>query len=101
MSDSRSVDCEFWARREMRRLAGKGAAQLLEIRPKPPYRVLGGVRLPPTGEMSYPHPPWHYHIAVYAGGLVRDEFYPDGIPLHQYRENFEHQDAIDFTLRDA
>jgi hypothetical protein len=75
--------------------------QLLEIRPKPPHRVLGGVRLPPKGQMVWPHPPWHYHFAVFAGLLVRDEFYPHGIPMGEYQQKFEHSEAINFVLHRA
>jgi len=99
MPDLRSVDCEVWAKREIERLSTTLVAQLLEIRPKPPNVVLGGVRLPPAGQMCWPHPPWHYHFAIVAGGLVRDEFYPNGIPMGEYRQNCEHQEAIDFVLR--
>ena len=99
MSDPRSVDCEVWARREMKRLGSTLVVQLLEIRPKAPYRVLGGVLLPPAEQMFWPYPPWHYHFAVVAGGLVRDEFHPQGIPMGEYKQRFEHQEAIDFILR--
>ena len=98
MSDPRSIDCEVWARREVTRLRGKGTVQLLEIRPKPPGRVLGGFRLA-SGQMYWPQPAWHYHFAVFALGLVRDELYPSGLPMTAYQQRFEHQSGIDFKLK--
>jgi hypothetical protein len=100
MSDPRTVDCEVWARREIKRLTRTVRAQLVEIRPKPGYRVLGGIRLPPDNEIFWPSPAWHYHYAVLAGGLVRDEIYPNGLPMNEYRAKFEYEDAIVFTLHD-
>lgn len=101
MSDPRTVDCEIWARRELKRLSTRTKAQLLEIRPKPGYQVLGGIRIPPSNDFSWPSPPWHYHFAVFVGGDVRDEIYPAGLPLAVYKSKFEHADAIDFIIHRA
>jgi hypothetical protein len=61
--------------------------------------VLGGIRLPPSDELFWPSPPWHYHFAVLSNGLARDEFYPEGVAFATYKEKFEHYDAIDFIVR--
>ena len=98
MSDPRTVDCEVWAKREAKRLKQTADVQILEIRPKAGYRVLGGIRLPQNDEYFWPSPPWHYHFAVLSGGLVRDEIYPAGLPLNTYKSKFEHEDAIDFIF---
>ena len=29
-----------------------------------------------------------------------DEIYPDGLPLVEYKKKFEHEDAIDFVIRE-
>lgn len=48
MSDPRTMDFEVWARREAKRLAKSAVTvQLLEIRPKVGFRMLGGIRMPP------------------------------------------------------
>jgi len=99
MSDPRTVDCELWAKREIKRLNPIASAQLVEIRPKAPYKVLAGIRIPPNDELFWPSPPWHYHYAVLSGGLIRDEIYPGGILFSAYKSKFEHQDAIDFIVR--
>lgn len=98
MSDPRTVDCEVWARREIKRLARTVKAQLVEIRPRPGYQVLGGIHVPPNNELFWPSPPWHYHYAVLSGGLVRDEIYPAGLPMSDYRAKFQYEDAIVFTV---
>jgi hypothetical protein len=100
MADPRTVDCEVWARRKIKALARTAKAQLLEIRPKPGFRVLGGIRLPPNDQLFWPHPPWHYHFAVVVAGVVMDEIYPNGLPLAEYKKKFEHEDAINFVLRE-
>jgi hypothetical protein len=94
MSNPLSVVCEVWVAREMKRLAPKMVVQLLHIKPKA-GQVLAGVQLA-TGQMCWPA--WHYHLAVFAGGLVRDELYPQGIPMGEYKQKFEHADSIDFDL---
>lgn len=99
MSDPRTVDCEVWAKRGAMRLNITSSAELVEIRPKPPYQVLGGIRLPPGDELFWPSPPWHYHFAVISNGLVRDEIYPEGLPFTVYKTKFEHHDTIDFAVR--
>jgi hypothetical protein len=98
MSDPRTVDCEVWARRKLKTLTRTTKAQLLEIRPKAGFKVLGGVRLPPNDELFWPSPPWHYHFAVVSAGVAMDELYPAGLPLAEYKKKFEHEDAIDFVL---
>ena len=100
MSDPRSIDCEVWAKREAKRLGRTSIAQLVEIRPKPPFKVLGGIRLPPDDDLFWPSPPWHYHFAVLSAGLVRDELYPNGLTFGTYKAKFEHEDAIDFVVHD-
>ncbi len=101
MSDPRTMDCEVWARREAKRLAKSAVTvQLLEIRPKVGFRVLGGIRMPPNHKLFWPSPPWHYHFAVLSGGLVRDEIYPGGLALSIYKAKFEYEAAISFTIRD-
>ncbi len=100
MSDPRTVDCEIWARREIKRLRRTSKAQLVEIRPRPGYPVLGGIRLPPNDEIFWPSPRWFHHYAVLSGGLVRDEIYPNGLPMAEYRAKFEYEDAIVFTIHD-
>ena len=94
------MDCERWARKEAKRLGAASGAKLLEIRPKPGYRVIGGIRLPPNDQLFWPSTPWHYHFAVFAGGLARDEIYPLGLPLEQYKLKFEYHDVLDFKVRD-
>jgi hypothetical protein len=98
MSDPRTVDCEIWARREIKRLSRTSKAQLVEIRPRAGYLVLGGIRMPPDDELFWPSPPWHYHYAVLAGGLVRDEIHPAGLPMSVYQSKFQYEDAIDFIV---
>lgn len=57
MSDPRTVDCEIWARQNIRSMPATTKARLLEIRPKV-GRVLSGIRLPPNNELFWPSPPW-------------------------------------------
>jgi len=100
MSDRRTMDCEAWARRRLKSLGPAAKGQLLEIRPKTGFRVLGGIRIPPNNELFWPSPPWHHHFAAVSGGLAMDEIYPAGVPIAQYKSLFEHEDAISFELRD-
>jgi hypothetical protein len=100
MSDPRTMDCELWATREAKRLRKTKSAQILSIKPKPGYLVLGGIRLPPNDELFWPSPPWHHHFAVISEGLVRDEIYPNGLPLADYKAKFEYESAIDFVVTD-
>ena len=99
MPTYRTEDCEAWAKRKRVELSRKGDAKLLEIRPKPPARVLGGIKMPPQGQMVWPNPPWFHHFAVVLNGLAYDEAYPNGIALAQYTARFEHRDMITFVER--
>lgn len=99
MPSYRTEDCEAWAKRKAQQLAKHGSPKLLELKPKPPARVLGGIKMPPTGQMVWPQPPWHYHFAALLNGIAYDEAYPNGLPLAQYRARFEHHDMIDFKER--
>jgi hypothetical protein len=94
------MDCERWALREAKRLGKTLRVELLWIRPGT-ARVIGGIRIPPDDEFFWPAPPWHYHCAVYSHGIVRDELYPDGLPLRDYKSKFEHHDALDFVLEEV
>ena len=99
MSDPRSMECKAWAKREGKRLATVYSVKFLEITPMQ-GKVLGGVKLRPNDEVFWPSPPWHYHYAVFAGGLVRDELYPDGLGLEVYKAKFQFADAISFAFVD-
>ena len=68
---------------------------MIEIRPKPPQKVLGGVRMP-SGMVW---PAWHYHFAVRFNGKMYDEAYPDGLPDEEYKNRFEYRPFIDFHER--
>ncbi len=94
MTNYRTVDCETWARRFIARANRKGFPVLIEIKPKPPGRLLGGIRMPDG--VAYPNPGWHYHFAVLHDGKIHDEAYPNGLPPAEYKARFEYQDAIDF-----
>jgi len=81
MADPRTVDCEVWARREIKRPSRTSTAHLVEIRPRPGCAVLRGIRLPPNDEIFWLSPGWFYHYAVLCGGPVRDEIHPNGLPM--------------------
>ena len=98
MSDPRTMDCEVWAKREAKRIRQTRSINILSVRPKPGYQVLGGIRVPPNNELFWPAPPWYYHFAVLCDGSVRDEIYPAGIPLAEYKAKFEYESAIDFVV---
>ena len=95
MQNYRTVDCEVWARRFIKKHQGKGFMRLIEIKPQPPGRYLGGI-LMPTGMQT---PLWYNHFAVLLNGKIHDEAYPDGLPQEQFKARFEYREVIDFIER--
>ncbi len=98
MSNPLTMECKVWADRERKRLSRTITAHLIKIVPKCSHLkvCIGGIRLPPDDREFWPSPKWFEHFAVSAGGLWRDEIYPDGLSPSVYRSKFVHSDALTF-----
>lgn len=92
--DYRTIDCEDWAHNKIDEVGPGSNPKLVHITPDG-GNVLGGVKLPNEG-MVYPY--WHYHYAVQINGNWCDEFYPEGIPIDDFKDRFEERNNILFAI---
>jgi RHS repeat-associated protein len=79
------LGCDEWAAQFMKEHGG----ELVRIRPQP-----GGPRL--LGPVQGTDELWYYHVAVKKGDLVYDARNPGGVTPEAYKQQFLHNDVIDF-----
>ncbi|MFL9902054.1 hypothetical protein PQR75_41400 [Paraburkholderia fungorum] len=103
-NDPRTMECDNWAGREATRMRTdqpKRVVQVIRIEPQAKYRKVGanfiGPISLPNGQTYHPNPPWAFHCAVLADGIARDELYPNGLPLEDYKRIFKYWDDLAFV----
>lgn len=97
------IDCEKWARAEVRRRRSEGEdARLLHIAPRSgnPKERISDFFLEAGG--IHPHSwQWFYHYAVFVDGVVSDQSYLGGIPFEDYKSKFAYRDGLNFVVMPA
>ena len=103
-NDPRTMGCDTWAAREVARMSAtqpESDAVIIRIEPNAICRSAGasfiGPFWLPAGRYHSPQPAWAYHCAVLSQGIVRDELYPNGLPLEAYKRIFKHWEDLEFT----
>lgn len=104
-NDPRTMECDEWAAREVRRLFAADpdcSVQIIRIEPFAGPETAGasfiGEVWLPSGRYHSPSPAWAYHYAVLLKGIARDELYPNGLPFEAYKRIFKYWDVLAFTL---
>ena len=76
----------------IKRALGQGT--IIDIIPRPPGRLLGGVSPPGGGKIGN----WFFHRAVQVDDMVYDAMTgPNGMKLSDYKKLFDYPEALDFT----